>query len=483
MSSLRGGAIALSTEALRGVVAIAYVATMARMLRPEDFGLVAVPAAIMVMLGPLASFGLGSAVLYLLDLADETLNSIFWTTAAFSTGVGLLMVAAAPLVARLYDSPEMIPVTIAFGAVVLLVGLTVIPSQLLLRGMRFGTHALIGFAALLVSAIGGISAAALGLGHWALVVSQLLLQSTALVLFFAASDWRPGKPHIDRSVMPALRYGSHLTAFHLVSGLRTRVDHLLIGRFLGTTQLGAYSTTSDLLDRITSRLAMPIRGIAISTLSKLQTEPEEYRLHFRTAMLWSTSIILPIICLAALDPALMVGGLLGPQWDEAVPIFQILTITAAAHLIRPATGWVFQSLGRTDRQLRWGAIETVIFLIAFALGVRWGVLGVATAGAVVSVALIVPRVLYCYRLAPLSVRDLLAGIWRPWAAAAVASAIRILTGPVPQLSSRAMVQLATSLAIFMVIYAAIWILLPGGRAIALEAVRAATGRSGRTSRR
>ena len=477
-SSLRGGTIAVSTEFLRGVVAIAYVATMARVLRPEDFGLVAIPAAIFVMLSPLGPFGLGSAVLYLLDLADETLNSIFWTTAALSTGVGLLLVAGAPLVARLYDRSELVPVTMAFGAVALMAGLGAIPSQLMLRAMRYGAHAMIELAALLVSAIGAIGAAVLGLGHWALVVSHLLLQATALGLFFAACGWRPGRPHVDRGVMPALRYGGHLTAFHLVSGLRTRVDHLLIGRFLGTTQLGAYSTTSDLLDRITTRLAAPIRGIAVGTLSQLQELPDEYRQHFRTAILWSTSIALPVVCLAALEPSLMVRGLLGPQWGEAVPIFHILTVTAAAKLIRPATGWVFHSLGQTDRQLRWGVFETAIFLVAFAIGVRWGVLGVATASAVVSVILVVPRILYCYRLAPLATRDLLAGIWRPWAAAAVTAGVWALAGPLPTLSSHAIVQLAGTLALFALIYTTTWVLIPGGWTLAVEAARASVSRPG-----
>jgi PST family polysaccharide transporter len=457
---------------LRGIVAIAYVATIARLLSPADFGLVAVPAAIFFMIAPLAAFGLGSSVLYLFDLTKETLNSIFWTTVALSSGVGLLLVLSAPLVARFYERSEMLPVTMVFGLVALLAGVGAIPSHLMLRQMRYGRHALIELGALLVSVIGAIGAALLGWGHWSLVVSHLALQAASVSLFFINCGWRPGRPQIGRNVLPAMRYGSHLTAFHLIAALKERADHLLIGRLLGTVPLGTYSTTSDLIGRITNRLRSPFHGIAVSTLSKLQREPEEYRHHFRATILWSTSVALPVVALAALDPDLMVGGLLGPQWTEAVPIFRVLAISAAAKLTRPATGWVFQSLGQTDRQLRWGIGETVVFVTAFVIGIRWGILGVATAGAIAAIALIIPRVLYCYRMAPLDTGDLLAAMWRPWVAAGAAALIWTLIGPLPPLFARNILQLAASLVVFGAIYAAIWVALPGGWALVLEAARA-----------
>jgi O-antigen/teichoic acid export membrane protein len=476
-SSLRGGVIALSAEVFRGIIAVAHVAVLARLLSPEDFGLVAIPTAIYFIVAALAPFGLGSAILYLFDLTEETLNSIFWTTVVFSTGVGLLLIAAAPLVGKIYGRSELVPLMMTFSVIAMLGGLAAVPSHLTVRKRRFGAQALIELAAIVVSAVGAVGAAFLGFGHWALVWSHLLLQATSLILFFMACGWRPGRPHISRSVLPALRYGAHLTAFHSVSALRARMDYLLIGRFLGTTPLGTYSASSDLLTRIAERLTAPVRGIAVGTLSRLQQNPHEYRQLFRTTILWSTSIALPVVCLAALEPRLMVQALLGSQWDAAVPIFRILTITVAANLIRPATSWVFQSLGQTDRQLRWGIAEAILFLIAFVIGIRWGIIGVAMARGVISVVLVLPRALYCYRLAPLGTRDLLAGIWRPWAAAGIAALLWSLMGPLPSFFAHTAVQLAASLVVFGLTYATIWVLIPGGWALALEAGRAATGSS------
>jgi len=470
----------LTTEAARAVLVVVYLAVIARLLTPADFGLVAMATAVLWVLQPLAGMSLGSASVQTPEISDAKLNAVFWWSLTFATALTVVVLLAAPLVGRLYGSTEVVGATRALALIFMINGIASVPFSVLQRELRFGVLSAIEFTALVVSAVVAVVAAANGLGFWSLVLHELALYVWMTGVAWVVCGWRPRRPGRLENIRPLLSYGGYFTVFRILQAVRSQMDRLIVGRLGSPAALGSYSTASSLLLRIMQRINGPVSTVAVSSLSRLQDMPQEYRNHYRLGILWTTSLSLPVACFVAFESRLVVTGLLGPQWSEAIPIFQILAIGAVAVLLRPTTAWVFRSIGRTDRQLRWGVVETVAYVGAFLFAARWGVLGIAVANAAVSYLILVPRTLYCFRHSPIRVADLVAGIWRPAAAMTLTGLVWWWASPLPTPFERLILQLVATATMFIALFAVFWVLLPGGLKEALDALRTTIGRTSGT---
>lgn len=181
---------------------------------------------------------------------------------------------------------------------------------------------------------------------------------------------------------------------------------------------------------------------------------------------------LPVLAFVALEPRAVVLVLLGDQWVEAVPLLQVLSIAAMAGLLGLVTRWLYYSQGQTRRQLAWSLISTPVMLGAVALGATRGAYGVAVAVAIGMWLLAFPTVAYCLRHSHVRAIDFLGVLWRPALSSAVAAAVLFWGSLALPASESVIAGLMASLGLFGLVYAAIWLLLPGGRRILCNAALA-----------
>ena len=306
--SLRGGAIVLATEGVRALLVVGYLAIIARLLTPTDFGLVAMSTAVLWVLLPLSSMSLASAAVQTAELTAGKLNAVFWWSLAFGVLLMSALMVAAPIVGGLYGRTEVVHVTRALALTFLLNGLGSAPFALLQRNLRFGVLSGIEFAALVLSALAAIVAATRGLGYWSLVVHELVLYASIAAGGWLFCGWRPGLPHRLEGIRPLLSYGGYFTVFRLLQALRGQADRFLVGRWVSPAALGSYATASSLLLRIMHRISGPVSAVAVSSLARLQDLPEEFRRHYRLGILWTTSLSLPVACFVAFESELVVIG-------------------------------------------------------------------------------------------------------------------------------------------------------------------------------
>jgi PST family polysaccharide transporter len=236
---------------------------------------------------------------------------------------------------------------------------------------------------------------------------------------------------------------------------------MLIGWWHGAGALGFYARAYHLLLLPMQQLVQPLSNVAVPALSRLQATPERYRNYYRKALLPLVAVAFPLVVFSAVEAHNVVSVMLGENWSAAAPIFQLLAPASLIGSFYVATGWVYVSLGRADRQLRWGAISSVITVIGFAVSLPWGPEAVAASFSVVTVALRYPSVVYCFRGSPLTLRDLWEPLWRP----AVATTTAGITAWATRGALEGHAPLAALLmngAVFGVAYLATWIVLPKG---------------------
>jgi O-antigen/teichoic acid export membrane protein len=337
--------------------------------------------------------------------------------------------------------------------------------------MRFGTLSAIEITSQLSSIATAVIMAWHGFGYWSLVAQTLSYQAVNLVMVWLTSGWIPGKPVHASGVRPMLRFGGFLTGFNLTNHFARNLDNILIGKFAGSGELGLYQKAYTLLMLPINQINTPITAVAIPALSRLQQDPAGYRRYYQRAIGLLVIIGMPVIAFAAASAKLIILILLGEKWIDAVELFCALSPAAFIGTFNVATGWVYMSMGTTDRQFRYGIVASILTCTGFVIGAHWGPIGVAWSLSINFMLIRYPAVAYCFKDTPLRPRDLGVVLYRP-ALAAISSGIAIWYVYQQYLQSWNLIgAFATMLGLFAVCYLLIWMILPGGPRHLLDTVK------------
>jgi O-antigen/teichoic acid export membrane protein len=461
----RGTAAAFTSQALKLALHVGLTITLARLLTPEAFGLFGIAFAVTGFLEFAKDGGLIVPVVQRESLEPEQLATLFWVSAGIGVLVTLLTMLAAPLVGRLFSDARLVPITLALSLVFLAGGLSTQHSALLRRQLRFTALASCELAALALASVVAVASAARGAGYWALVYFQLVREVVQTVLIIAATRWLPRWPTRWAAIGDLVRFGGQMMLFDLLGYFNFKADNVIVGWALGPTALGLYDKAYQLLLLPVNQIGLPLSGVVHATLSRLQREPDRYRVYLGRAVLLSTGLGMPLTLFLYANAHTVVEQLLGPRWLSAVPIFQALTPAALCMSITACVGWIFLSLGRVSRQLPWATATTLVTVVAFLVGTRWGTTGVALAFSVSRVLLLVPTLMFTCAGTPVTWTDILRWTWRP-----------VLGGLAGLAASLAMDRalpvgawtLPRNAIVFALAYGLVWVIEPGGRRILRE---------------
>jgi PST family polysaccharide transporter len=374
----RGGAVTVTSQGLKFVISMAATVVLARLLTPQDYGLVGMVVIVTGFVLLFKDLGLSSATIQKEDLSRQQVDTLFWVNVALSVFITLLTMGLAPLVAWFYGEPRLTAITVVFAVGFLFGGLAVQHEALLRRQMRFTALAVTDFVSLGAGLAVGIPLAWYGAGYWALVVNQLVTGLVYAACVWAACGWRPGPPRRGSGVRPMLAFGSNLTGFTVVNYFARNLDNMLIGRYWGSVQLGLYAKAYQMLLLPIDQINTPITAVAMPALSRLTGEPERYRQAYVRLVEKVAMVTMPLVAYMVVTSDWVVRVVLGPQWGETALIFSILGIAGVVQPVASTTGWLFVSQGRTREMLRWGLIGPPLLILSIVAGLPWGAVGVAT---------------------------------------------------------------------------------------------------------
>jgi PST family polysaccharide transporter len=374
----RGGAVTIASQGFKFFVGIAATIVLARLLAPQDYGLIGMVAIVTGFVSMFKDMGLSVATVQRAEINRAQTSTLFWVNVALSVGIMLLTVALAPLVAWFFKEPRLTLITIAYAAGFIFSGLVVQHEALLRRQMRFTALAVIEILSMLTGVLVAIVLARGGAGYWALVANQLVMGFVYAAGVWAVCGWRPGLPVRYSGVRSMLAFGGNFTGFNLVNYFGANLDNLLVGRIWGAQQLGFYAKAYQLLLLPIDQINTPITAVAMPALSRLTDSPERYRQAYLRILEKLAIITMPGAAFMVVTSDWLVRLILGPQWSETARIFAVLGLAAFIQPVLNSTGWLFLSQARTRDLLRWGFIDVTLKVVSIVAGLRWGGIGVAT---------------------------------------------------------------------------------------------------------
>jgi PST family polysaccharide transporter len=419
----RGGLAKLSGRAANLVLRLGVMAVLARMLDPQDFGLVAMTVAVTGMFNLL---DISSATVQSDTITEEQMSTLFWINLLVGTIVGLLCLALAPALVKIYHEPRLFWLTVVTGAGFVVGALAVQHSALLRRQLRYTTLAIIEFVSQLASAAAGVGMALGGLGYWAILGMTLVSSAVYVVCVWGVTGWVPGAPRRTAGVRNMLSFSGIITLQNVVVYMAYNFEKLLLGRYWGAGALGIYERGYRLVNLPTAELNGAVGDIAFSGLSRIQNDPARLRSYFLKGYTLVLSISLPITIFCAVFVDDIIGLLLGPKWKDVAVIFRLLTPTILVFGIINPFAWLLYSTGLQVRGLKIDLMLAPVVVAAYFIGLPYGPRGVAFAYSAAMILWCVPHVLWCLHGTPISPRDVLATAGRPLVAGTAAAAVALV---------------------------------------------------------
>ncbi len=384
--------IAWSTAArvIQQVIQFTLSVILARLLVPEDFGLVGMVAVFLGFAALFGEFGFGSALVYRPDLRPIHSVSIFWVNMLAGVAIAALFWIGAPYVARFYNAPALERITQVVGLNFALSASSIVPLALLRRSMSFNRIAVLNVTAALVAGSVAILLAYMGFGPWAIVAQGLVSATATSLLALTLAGWRPRLQFSVSAVRELLGYSSSLVGFGFVNYWARNADNLLIGKYLGSFSLGVYSRAYTLMLLPISEVISVLGTVMVPALSSIQQDRARVKSIYLRAMPMIGLIAFPMMLglLVVAEPFVLT--FLGEQCAAVAPLLRILCIVGVIQSMCSPTGWIYTSQGRTDWMFWWGIGGSGTLILGIVVGVLHG-----TAQAVAFYYLLA-NVLTCY---------------------------------------------------------------------------------------
>jgi PST family polysaccharide transporter len=357
---------------------------LVRLLTPSNYGLAGMALLFGGLVIALSDLGLGAGLVQRSSVTEVDCATVFWTSMAVGTALVIAGIAASGLVADFFREPAVQPLFIAMSFAFLFPALQQTPAALLQRAMNFRAIAIRSIGANLAASVVGICGALAGWGAWALIASALTAGVVTTALLWLTAGWRPRLMYSRKSLRDLSGFGLPLLGSRTLGYFEGNADNILVGRYLGAEQLGLYTVAYNVILLPANRVFGPIQDALFPALSRIKDDLA------RVASVWlrTVRVVGAFIAPAMLGTIVVIPDFVlvvfGQKWLGSAPVVQLLAVVTLMDGFTAAGSRVLLALGRATLIFRLSVLRTVLAIVAFVVGLRWGIVGVAACYTVAS---------------------------------------------------------------------------------------------------
>lgn len=345
---------------------------IARLLMPEDYGIVAMIGIFLAICQCFIDSGFSSALIRKNDRTESDLNTVFYFNTAIAIFTYTLLFFTAPYIANFYKQPLLIKVTRLVGLNLIINALSGVHNTLLSINLNFRSKAVISLTSVLFSGIIGLLMAYNGFGVMALIFQGLASSSIRSTLFCILVKWKPKLEFSIASFREMFSFGSKLLVSSLIDTIYNNIYTLVIGKVFSPAKLGNYSRADGLAAFPSSGITGVIQSVSFPVLSSIQNDETKLITTYKKILRLSAFIIFPLmIGLAAVaDP--FIHFFLTRKWSDAIILTQILCIALMWYPIHAINLNILQVKGRSDYFLKLEIIKKVVGIATLCITIPRG---------------------------------------------------------------------------------------------------------------
>ncbi len=362
----------LESVGLRGVRFVLGV-VLARLLLPEQFGLIGMLTIFMAVAQTFLDSGFGAALIQKREVTPTDTCSIFYFNIVVGLAAAGLLCLIAPWIAAFYNQPILTPLTRALSLTIVINSFGLIQGAILDKQINLKTQTKISLIASIISGVVGVTLAAVGFGVWSLVVQEISKTMLRTACLWFLKSWRPALMFSLKSLREMFSFGSRLLASGLLNQIFENIYLLVIGKLFSANALGFFIRAKTFGELPSETLSSMVGRVTFPVFSTIQDDPARLQRGMRKALTTLVLLNFPMMIGLAVVARPLVLVLITEKWTECIPYIQLLSFLGLLYPLHVINLTLLQALGRSDLFLRLEIIKKVLVVINIAITWRWGI--------------------------------------------------------------------------------------------------------------
>lgn len=384
---------------------------MARLLTPQDYGLVGMITIFIAISQSLIDSGFSQALIRKQDRSEIDNSTVFYFNIAVGIILYIILWFSAPLIARFYNEPPLTAITRAIGVSVIFNSLVVVQRALLTVKLDFKTQAKATFVGAVVSGAAGITMAYTGFGVWAIVTQQVANLAIVTILLWTLSHWKPIRAYSWKSFRELFGFGSKLLASGLLDTFYRNMYLIVIGKVFKASDLGYYTRAHQFSDFASSNVTGILQRVTYPVLCSIQNDDARLADVYRRLLKTCAFIVFPLLMGIAAVAKPMIITFLTEKWLFSAVLLQIICFQGMWYPVHSINLNLLQVKGRSDLFLRLEIIKKCIAVVILCITLPMGLVVMCIGAAINSIIALIINTHYTGKLINLGflaqMRDLL----------------------------------------------------------------------------
>lgn len=361
-----------------GVVLLQFVINLvlARLLTPNDFGLVGMILIFVVVSQTLIDSGFGSALIQKLNPTQTDYSTVFWWNLIFSVFLYVIIFALTPNIAVFFHNQELTSLLRVIAIVIIINSFSLVQKTRLRKSLSFKKIAITDIISYSLSATIAFYLANIGIGAWSLVLMQISNATISAIMFWSVAKWTPSCSFSLSSLKGLFSYGGFLLIANMMQDVCTHIQGVVIGRHFSAAHTGLY-TQAKKMDEVAS---MTIPAVFCNVLFPVYSEHQNNKERLCELLEKNTRliafIVFPLMMLLIIIAEPLFNLLYGDKWLAAVPYFQILCIGGFFSAVYNLNYYAVAAIGKSKELFYWGCYKWGILLLLLIVGASFNMTAV-----------------------------------------------------------------------------------------------------------
>lgn len=353
------------------IVSLVVAGVLARLLPPDDFGVVAIATVIITFFSIFTDIGMSAAIIQNKTLTEEDLSGIFSFTVWSGVGISLLFFFASWPISTLYDRPILRTLCQLLSVNLFFASANIVPGTLFYKNKEFKFIAIRSLAIQIAGGAGDVVAALWGAGLYALIINPIV---SSLLLFIISIHRYPQRLRLTLG-LPVLRkifsYSAYQFLFNVINYFSRNLDKLLIGKYMGMSPLGYYEKSYRLMMLPLQNITQVITPVMHPIFSDYQDDLQRLASSYERIIRFLAFLGLPLSVLLFFTAEEATLIIFGSQWLPSVAVFRILSLSVGVQVILASSGSIFQAAGDTRSLFICGIFSATLNVTGILLGIFW----------------------------------------------------------------------------------------------------------------
>ena len=377
-------------QILSQIIFLVFGIFLARILTPSMFGIVGMITIFSNFAILFVDLGFSAALIQKKEVTPAHFSSVFW----FNLSIGLLMYflfyISAPFISKFYNQPELIKLIRVICLSFIITSFSSVQANILIKELQFKKKVIINWVAMLNGYLVAFIMAYRGYGVWSLVMMTLCTSFINTVLYWIISRWIPLFIFEWKKIKELSNYGLNFLGDPSVNYWSRNFDNFIIAKVLGSTDLGIYSRAYSLMLLPLRNITTIVTKVMFPAFSQKQDDIQLLKKYYLNIIQYIALITFPLMIGLSLVSKEFVLLFFGNKWSAMIPILSILSGLGAIQSIVSLNGLIYNSLGKVNIAFKVSIFSNIVLIIAFTIGVNYGIIGVSYSYLIASALLFIP---------------------------------------------------------------------------------------------